>query len=68
MDKLGTGSVRKNVNVAESKFYKLDISRSFSKELVENTDLILNFAAESHVDRSITDPYSFYKNNVGLIM
>ena len=68
VDKLGTGSVRKNLNIAESKFYKLDISRSFPKELVEDTDLILNFAAESHVDRSIKDPYYFYKNNVGLIM
>lgn len=68
IDKLGTGSVKKNLKVAESKFYKIDLSKTFSHEILENVDLIVNFAAESHVDRSITDPYFFYKNNVGLIM
>lgn len=29
-------------------------------------DLIINFAAESHVDRSINDPLNFIKNNIDL--
>jgi len=29
-----------------------------------NPDLIINFAAESHVDRSISDPLYFIKNNI----
>jgi len=68
IDKLGTGSVRKNLNVAEMKFYKIDISKKFLTEFLEGIDLIVNFASESHVDRSIKDPYFFYKNNVGLII
>jgi len=68
IDKLGIGSVKKNLNAAESRFYKIDISKKFDHNLLENVDLIINFASETHVDRSITDPYFFYKNNVGLIM
>ncbi|MFP3257263.1 MAG: GDP-mannose 4,6-dehydratase, partial [Candidatus Nanopusillus acidilobi] len=68
IDKLGTGSVKKNLKVAEMKFYKIDISKKFLTEFLEGIDLIVNFASESHVDRSIKDPYFFYKNNVGLIM
>lgn len=32
--------------------------------IVEDVDLIVNFAAESHVDRSIEDPAIFIKSNV----
>ena len=46
-------------------FVKGDIR---DKELVDNlvskVDYIINFAAESHVDRSITDPEIFIKSNV----
>ena len=38
------------------------ISKIFSEN---NFDAIFNFAAESHVDRSITNPNSFFKTNVG---
>lgn len=31
----------------------------------EKIDTIVHFAAESHVDRSIADPFLFYKTNVG---
>ncbi|MEM3846149.1 MAG: GDP-mannose 4,6-dehydratase, partial [Candidatus Parvarchaeota archaeon] len=68
VDKLGTYTVKKNLKAAESKFYKIDISKKFPSQILENVDLIVNFASESHVDRSITNPYFFYKNNVGLIM
>ena len=68
VDKLGTGSVRKNLEVVESKFFKVDISRKFPAELLEGVDCIINLASESHVDRSIADPYFFFRNNVGLMM
>ena len=32
-------------------------------KLVSEVDYVLNVAAESHVDRSISDPWSFYKSN-----
>ena len=31
--------------------------------LVENVDAVVNFAAESHVDRSIADPWPFFRSN-----
>lgn len=34
------------------------------KQLVEEVDVIVNFAAESHVDRSIVSPDEFIKTNV----
>jgi dTDP-glucose 4,6-dehydratase len=34
-------------------------------ELVKRSDVIFNFAAESHVDRSIVDPEIFLSTNVG---
>ena len=33
-------------------------------ELVKNVDAIVNFAAETHVDRSISNPYAFVESNV----
>lgn len=51
----------------EFRFVKADIRDA---ELVENLlkeeriDAVLNFAAESHVDRSILDPLSFVRTNV----
>ena len=49
------------------KFIKGDIAdRKFIFDLFEKEkpDVIVNFAAESHVDRSITDPESFVRTNV----
>lgn len=49
------------------KFVKGDIAdRKFIFELFEKEkpDVVVNFAAESHVDRSITDPESFVRTNV----
>ena len=39
-----------------------------TKELIGSPDIIINIASESHVDRSITDPVSFIKNNVDLML
>lgn len=49
------------------KFIKGDIAdREFIYQLFENEkpDIVVNFAAESHVDRSITDPGIFLQTNV----
>lgn len=49
------------------KFVKGDISdRKFIFDLFENEkfDIVVNFAAESHVDRSIVEPDIFMKTNV----
>ena len=48
-------------------FYQLDISnRKGVYDLFENTspDIVVNFAAESHVDRSIEDPEIFVTTNI----
>lgn len=49
------------------KFYKGDIAdRDFIMDLFEKEkfDIVINFAAESHVDRSITNPELFVHSNV----
>ncbi len=54
-------------NAPNYKFVKGDIAdRTFIFKLFEEEkpDVVINFAAESHVDRSITDPESFVRTNV----
>ncbi len=49
------------------KFYKLDICDRkgiFKLFADENPDIVVNFAAESHVDRSIENPEVFLKTNI----
>ncbi|HML05045.1 MAG TPA: GDP-mannose 4,6-dehydratase, partial [Methanobacterium sp.] len=46
-------------------FIKGDISnRELVDEIIVDADYIVNFAAESHVDRSIEDPEIFIKSNI----
>ncbi|MBO6275106.1 MAG: dTDP-glucose 4,6-dehydratase, partial [Methanobrevibacter sp.] len=46
-------------------FVKGDIrDKDLVNDLVLKSDYVINFAAESHVDRSITDPEIFIKSNV----
>ena len=46
-------------------FVKGDIrDKNVIDDLVKRCDYVINFAAESHVDRSITDPEIFIKSNV----
>lgn len=47
-------------------FIKADIAEASQMEALigEGVDAIVNFAAESHVDRSIEDPGAFMKTNV----
>ncbi len=47
------------------KFFKGDIAdKKIVEKLVKNVDVIINFAAESHVDRSILEPDSFIKTDI----
>ncbi|MBC8499983.1 MAG: dTDP-glucose 4,6-dehydratase [Candidatus Atribacteria bacterium] len=49
------------------KFYKADICDKIKIEAVfkkEKPQILVNFAAETHVDRSILDPTAFIKTNV----
>ena len=69
LDILTIGSNLKNLKDVESfsnyKFLKDDIrNQSVINDLVKNTDAIINFAAESHVDRSIANPNPFLDTNI----
>ena len=45
-------------------FVKADINdRKVMDELISNSDTVINFAAESHVDNSISSPEEFLKSN-----
>ncbi len=67
IDSLITKTSRENqIEFDDSKnfiFYELDINDISSIEQ-HRIDLVINFAAESHVDNSITDPNKFIKSNV----
>ncbi|MGL6153862.1 MAG: dTDP-glucose 4,6-dehydratase [Cetobacterium sp.] len=61
------GTIRKELKDSRVSFYKGDIC---NRELVENIfmnheiDYVVNFAAESHVDRSIENPQIFLETNI----
>ena len=65
VDALKYGSNENNLKDLEYKFVKGDICDYESMaELVKGVDAIVNFAAETHVDRSISNPYAFIESNV----
>ena len=39
-------------------------NQNLIKNLIKNFDWVVNFAAETHVDRSLIDPYSFVNSNI----
>lgn len=50
---------------------KFDLSSPINDttmKLIGHVDFIINYASESHVDRSITEPASFIRNNVDLAL
>ena len=58
--------IKKLKKIKDYNFYKLNINKKdkIKKLLNKNRILtIVNFAAESHVDRSIYNPKYFFKNN-----
>jgi dTDP-glucose 4,6-dehydratase len=69
LDVLAIGSNLKNLKDVENnsnyKFINDDIrNESVVDDLVKDTDVIINFAAESHVDRSIANPKPFLETNI----
>ena len=71
VDRLSTGSDIKNLIDIEDKpnyvFKCIDIFNFNALEIIfdiYNIDGVIHLAAESHVDRSITDPFEFVKTNV----
>jgi dTDP-glucose 4,6-dehydratase len=67
--------------IEESKYYQTNKKRvtiithdlvapftEITKKRIGHVDYIINCASESHVDRSITDPVPFVKNNVALVL
>lgn len=71
LDKLTYAGNLENLKEVESKFkdrYEFiqgDIcDKKVVDDIVSRVDAIVNFAAESHVDRSIEDPSSFFKTNI----
>lgn len=73
LDKLSIGSNKANLKDIEKdkryKFVKGDITDTkLIRQLIGETDAIVNIAAETHVDRSIADPWPFVNSNtVGAI-
>jgi len=69
LDSLTIGSNKKNLEKFENNvnftFVHDDIkNNSKIDELVQNVDAVINFAAESHVDRSIANPKPFIDTNI----
>lgn len=68
IDAMKIGSNPKNFKNFHNKnytFVKGDIcNKNIMKKMINKVDFIINFAAESHVDRSIYDSSSFLKTNV----
>ena len=68
IDKIGVGANPANLqdlkNSPRYTFTKGDICNSqLLKQIIGNVDSVVNVAAETHVDRSIADPYTFLQNN-----
>lgn len=65
VDALKYGSNENNLKGLEYRLVKGDICNyALMAQLVKDTDAIVNFAAETHVDRSIASPLSFVESNV----
>ena len=65
VDALKYGSNENNLKDLDYKFVRGDIcDYDLMAELVKGADAIVNFAAETHVDRSISNPYTFIESNV----
>ena len=62
------GSNVKNLARLKNKKYSYVKGNIINKKIVDNlvsrTDVVINFAAESHVDRSISDPRPFIDSNI----
>lgn len=68
LDKLGYGSNLENlrgINGDRHFFIKGDITDfELVSKIIKDIDIVVNFAAETHVDRSISNPYAFIESNI----
>jgi len=69
VDKIGKGANLDNLKDMEKenryKFIKGNIcDPHIAEKCVKEADVIINIAAETHVDRSITNPLQFFENNI----
>ena len=65
IDALKYGSNENNLKDLDYRFVKGDIcDYELMTEVVKKADVIVNFAADTHVDRSISNPYAFIESNV----
>jgi dTDP-glucose 4,6-dehydratase len=68
LDAMFVGSNPKNLQNIRSRNYKFVkgniCDSALIKKLINKVDCVVNFAAESHVDRSIDDSTTFLKSNV----
>ena len=69
IDKLDYGSNLENLRDVEDDprytFIKGDINDyELVSNIIKDVDAIVNFAAQTHVDRSISNPYSFIESNI----
>ena len=65
IDALKYGSNENNLKDLDYKIVKGNIcDYDLMAELVKEVDAIINFAAETHVDRSISNPFAFIESNV----
>jgi dTDP-glucose 4,6-dehydratase len=68
IDKIGIGANPANLHDIENNkrytFIKGDICNPQQlNKIINRVDAVVNIAAETHVDRSIADPYTFLQNN-----
>jgi dTDP-glucose 4,6-dehydratase len=69
LDSVSYGAVLRNLSGIDSmpgyRFVKGDVAdRSLVEGLVRDSELVVHFAAETHVDRSISNPEAFLHSNV----
>jgi len=69
VDKVGIGANPASLHDLENdnryQFIKGDICNpALIHKVITHVDAVVNIAAETHVDRSIADPYTFLQNNV----
>ena len=65
VDAMKLGSNLDNLRELDYEFILGDIcDYELMAKLVKKVDVIVNFAAETHVDRSISDPFNFIQSNV----
>lgn len=66
VDKMGVGSDIRHIPTEDKRLSLLvtDISKDHFEHDIKEIDYIIHLAAESHVDRSITNPLAFVDSNV----